>query len=50
MFGMFFFVIDTQLILDGKYNQMDKDDYVFAAMKIYADFVLIFSLVLKACT
>lgn len=46
---MCFFVVDTQFILDGRYNQMDKDDYIFAAMKIYADYCLIFGLMLKAC-
>jgi FtsH-binding integral membrane protein len=44
-----FFLMDMQFILDGRYNQMDKDDYIFASMKLFADFVLIFGLILKLC-
>lgn len=50
MVGMFFYIIDIQLILDGRYHQMDKGDYIFASMKLTADFVLFFSLMLKTCS
>ena len=49
MAGICFFLLDTQLILDGRYHQMDKDDYIFGSMKLFADFVLIFGLLLGLC-
>jgi len=47
MVAMTFMIFDTQWILDGKYVQITVDDYVFASMKLFADFVLLFGLLIK---
>jgi len=47
MFAVAFMIIDTQLIIHGMYGQVQVDDYVFASMKLFADFVLIFILALS---
>ena len=44
-----FFIIDTKLIIDGKYSPMTKDDYIFASMKLYADFILVFTIIMELC-
>jgi FtsH-binding integral membrane protein len=45
-FLMFFFMADTQLILGGRYGKISKDEWIFASMKLFADFILIFGLLL----
>jgi FtsH-binding integral membrane protein len=42
-----FFMADTTLILNGQYGPMNKDDYIFASMKLFADFILILTLVMQ---
>ena len=42
---MAFFAIDMQLIVNGKYGSISKDDSVYASMKLFADFILIFGLI-----
>jgi len=44
-----FFIVDTKLIIDGKYSPMTKDDYIFASMKLYADFILVFTIIMELC-
>lgn len=44
-----FFMVDTKLIIDGKYSPMTKDDYIFASMKLYADFILVFTIIMDLC-
>ena len=39
-----FFIMDIQFIVKGRYNVFDKDDYVLGSMKMFADFILIFSI------
>lgn len=39
-----FFIIDTNLIVSGTYSSMTKEDYIYGSMKLFADFILIFSL------
>lgn len=46
---MAFFIFDTQLILDGRYGNVRVEDSVYASMKLFADFVLIFSVLIKMC-
>ena len=46
MFAVAFMIIDTQLIIHGKYGQIVYDEYVFASMKLFADFILIFVLLI----
>ena len=45
--AMAFFILDTQFIVDSRYVNVTVDDYVFASMKLFADFVLVFSLIIK---
>ena len=47
MFACVFFLIDTQFIIDGRYAPMGPDDYIFASMKLFADFILILTLVMQ---
>ena len=47
MLSIAFLIFDTQLIIDGRYIDITVDDYVFMSMKLFADFILIFSLILK---
>lgn len=47
MLSIAFLIFDTQLIIDGRYIDITVDDYVFMSMKLFADVVLIFSLILK---
>lgn len=47
MLAMGFFIADTQFIINGKYIQIDKDDYIFASMKLFADFILVFTLIMQ---
>lgn len=42
-----FFIADTQFIINGKYGQISKDDYIFASMKLFADFILVFTIILQ---
>lgn len=42
-----FFMADTHLILNGQYGPMNKDDYIFASMKLFADFILILTIVMQ---
>lgn len=44
VFMVVFFIIDTNLIISGTYSSMTKEDYIYGSMKLFADFVLIFSL------
>ena len=44
-----FFLIDVQLIVQSQYGTFTKDDYVMASMKLFADFVLIFGILLEMC-
>lgn len=46
---MCFFIFDTHLIVIGMYAPMNSDDYIFASMKLFADFVLIFGIMSKLC-
>jgi len=46
MFAMAFMILDTQLIIHDKYGQIGYDEYVFASMKLFADFVLMFVLLI----
>jgi len=46
MFAVAFMILDTQLIIHGKYGQIGYDEYVFASMKLFADFVLMFVLLI----
>ena len=47
MVAMTFMIFDTQWILDGKYVQITVDDSIYASMKLFADFVLLFGLLVK---
>lgn len=47
--AMAFLILDTQLIIGGYYVDITEDDYVFASMKLFADFVLIFQRIFQAC-
>ena len=44
-----FFIMDIQLIRDNYYGIFTRHDYVMASMKLFADFVIIFSLLLEMC-
>lgn len=44
-----FFMLDTHYIVNGLYGKMDPDDYIFASMKLFADFILIFGIMSKIC-
>jgi len=46
VFIMCFFMMDIQFIVEGKYGVFTKDDYVLASMKLFADFILIFSILM----
>lgn len=45
-----FFLLDIQIIVGGYYCTFSKDDYVMASMKMFADYILIFGLLLDACS
>lgn len=47
MVAMIFMIFDTQFILDGKYVQITVDDSIYASMKLFADFVLLFGLLVS---
>lgn len=47
--ALVFFIVDTRFIIDGSYKEMHEDDYIFGAMKLYADFILIFTLLMQLC-
>lgn len=51
VFAVAFFIFDTKFILTGKYTNspMTPDDYIFASMKLYADFILIFTILMSLC-
>ena len=49
LLAMAFLLFDTQFIIDGLYVDITEDDYVFASMKLFADFVLIFQRIFQAC-
>lgn len=40
-------IADTQFVMSGRYGAIDKDDYVFASMKLFADFILMFTLIMQ---
>ena len=42
-----FMMADTHFIISGQYGPMNKDDYVFAAMKLFADFILIVTIIMQ---
>lgn len=42
-----FLILDVQLILNGYYNTGNEADYTFASMKLFADCVLIFGLLIQ---
>jgi len=43
-----FLIFDTHLMMNGSsYGLLMVDDYVFASMKLFADFVLVFTVLLK---
>lgn len=45
MFAMSFIIFDTQLVIDARYCDMTEDDFVFMSIKIFGDFVVIFSFI-----
>jgi len=47
VFIMGFFMMDIQFIVEGKYGVYNKDDYVLASMKLFADFILIFGILMS---
>ena len=47
MIAMGFFIADTQFIINGKYGQIGKEDYIFASMKLFADFILVFTIIMQ---
>ena len=38
---------DTHFIISGQYGPMDKDDYIFASMKLFADFILVVTIIMQ---
>lgn len=43
--GFVYLLLDTWAITNGKYNEMVcKDDYIYGSTKLFADFVLMFTL------
>ena len=44
-----YIVVDTQMMMSGKTVQIDPEEYVFAALNLYVDIVLLFSYVLIIC-
>ena len=42
-----FLILDVQLILNGYYNTGKEADYTFASMKLFADCVLIFGVLVQ---
>ncbi|CDW91296.1 UNKNOWN [Stylonychia lemnae] len=49
IFG-FYLVIDTQLLIGGRRYQLDKDDYILAAVILYLDIINIFLYILQILT
>jgi len=47
LFATVFFIVDTQFIVDGRYAPMSKDDYIFGSMKLFADYILIFTIIMQ---
>lgn len=42
-----FFILDTYLIVNGTYGTISKDDYILGSMKLFADYVLIFGIIMN---
>ena len=40
--GLIYVAYDTQLIIGGRKYELNEEDYVVAAVMLYADFVMIF--------
>ena len=45
VFGVYI-LIDTQLIIGGKQYAIDPEEYIFAAMSLYLDIILLFRYIL----
>jgi len=41
LFGIYL-IYDTQLILGGKYDQLDLEDYILGALLLYSDIIGLF--------
>ncbi|XP_063676691.1 protein lifeguard 1-like [Bolinopsis microptera] len=44
-----YIVVDTQIMMSGKTVQLDPEEYVFAALNLYVDIIMLFSYVLVLC-
>ena len=42
LFSIQYLAIDTQWIMGSRYTDITEEDYVFAVLKLYLDFVMIF--------
>ena len=49
LFFFGFFILDIYLITKGNYGVYQTDEYVFASMKLFADFILILSISMTLC-
>uniref|UniRef100_A0AC35GXE9 Uncharacterized protein n=1 Tax=Panagrolaimus sp. PS1159 TaxID=55785 RepID=A0AC35GXE9_9BILA len=47
LFFMVYLAIDVQLLMGGKRYQLDPEDYIFAAIQIFLDIVIIFLKILS---
>jgi len=47
IFYGFYLCYDTQLIMGGKENEIDLDDYIIGAIMIYLDVIIIFLKILS---
>lgn len=47
MLAVAFLIADTQFIINGRYGKIDKDDYIFASMKLFVDFILVFGIIMQ---
>jgi hypothetical protein len=41
VYGLYL-IYDTQLIMGGRQNELDIDDYIIAALMIYVDIIVLF--------
>ena len=44
-----YIVVDTQMMMSGKTVQLDPEEYVFAALNLYVDIIMLFSYILILC-
>ena len=44
-----YIVVDTQMMMSGKTIQLDPEEYVFAALNLYVDIIMLFSYILILC-